>query len=233
VSIVASCALVGSLDSGRGLSAGRFCTYKPSSSSLGGGEDAGDSASCLGFGGEPPPLPPLLPAADNGGSGGSRGGLEGGIADRLSLRVGRKGESWMELWSVSRTGSGGGTADAVGSLVLEGLAGLRQSCSGSGVGVLGFGDTGRGIRVVIRRISSLARRSSSSTLFIFLWWSAAHSSTFPWKVARCWLWAVLASFTKARVSFTLVSWVAWHIYLWLSSLVRSRMACQTLYASVW
>jgi len=87
--------------------------------------------------------------------------------------------------------------------------------------------------VAIRRISSLARHSSSSTFFIFIWWSAAHSSTFPWKVARCWLQAVLASFRKARVSFTLVSWVAWYICLWLSSLVRSGMNCQTLYQSVW
>jgi len=70
-------------------------------------------------------------------------------------------------------------------LVLGSLAGLRQSCGGSGDGSLVVGDPGRGIQEAIRRISSLACRSSLSIRLTFLWWSAAHSSTFPWKVTRC------------------------------------------------
>jgi len=85
MSMVASCAPIGSLVSGGGLPAGRFCTYRSSSSSLGGGEREGDTAGCPGLGGEPPPLPPVLPVAGSGGSSGSGVGLDGGIAERLSL----------------------------------------------------------------------------------------------------------------------------------------------------
>ena len=79
------------------------------------------------------------------------------------------------------------------------------------MGDLGFGDTGKGIRVAICRILSWACRSSFSICNIFLWWSATQSSTLPWKVARCCPWAVFASARKANALFTLVSWVAWHI----------------------
>jgi len=195
---------------------------------LGGSEGEGDMASCSGLGGEPPPLPPVPQTAGSGGSGGFGGGLEGGIADRLSLRVGVMGVSWMGLRSAGRSGSSGDAVGADGALVLGGRAVLRQSCSGSLVGVLGLGEPRRGIREAIRRISSLTRCSSSSTFFIFIWWSAAHSSMLPWKVARCWLGAVFTLFRKARASFTLVSCVGWYICLWLSSLVSSRMACQML-----
>jgi len=68
---------------------------------------------------------------------------------------------------------------AVATLVLGGLTGLRQSCEGSGEGILVVGDPGRGIQVAIRRISSLACRNSPSILLTFLWSSAAHNSTLP------------------------------------------------------
>lgn len=165
------------------------------------------------------------------GDGGSDGGLEGGLplpapcgflqpggvtwptgmagmaGGRVLLIGGKKG-SQMGLHNGRQVGSGCGTFGAVGALVLEGLAGLHQSCSCSGVGALGFGDPGRGIRVAICLISSRACRNSHSTLVIFLWWPAAHSSTLPWKVARCCPLVVLASPRKASVSFTQVSWVA-------------------------
>jgi len=207
MSMVASWASIGSLASAGGLPVGRFHWYRSSSLSslLGGGEGEGDTTLRLGLGGEPPPLPPVPLAAGSGGSGGSGGGLEGGTTDRLCLRPGEIGVSRRGLRRAGRIGSGGGVVGAVAALVLGGLAGLRQSCRGSRDGGLIFGDPGTGIWVAIRRISSLAHRSSSSTLFIFLWWSAAHSSTLPWKVTRCWLRAVLASARKARVVFTRVS----------------------------
>jgi len=147
--MVASCVLVGSLASDRGLPTGRFCIYRSSLSSLGGGEGERGGAGHPGLGGEPPPLPPAPPAAGSSGSGGSDGRLEGGIADHLNLQVGGTTGSWMGLRSTGHTGSGGGAAAAVGALVLEALAGLCQSCNGSGVGVLGFGESGRGNRVAI------------------------------------------------------------------------------------
>jgi len=155
-------------------------------------------------------LPPPPLAIGHGGSGGS-GGLDGGSAGHLCLRAGEAGASRIGLRSVGSAGSGTGAADAAAALVLGGLTGLRHNCRGSGDGRLVFGEPGRGIRVANRLISSLACRSSSSTWVIFLWWSAAHNSTLPWKVARCWLRATLASARKARASFTPVSWVAWHI----------------------
>jgi len=108
----------------------------------------------------------VVPTFDCSGSGGS-GGLDTGTAGRLCLRVAGVGGSQIGLWRIGRRGRGGGAA-ADAALVLGILAGLRQSCSGSGEGALGSGDPGRGIRVAIRRISSLAWRSSSSTLLIFL-----------------------------------------------------------------
>jgi len=233
VSIVASCALVGSSVSGGGFPAGGPGRYWLSSlSSLGGGEGDGDAAGLLDLGGEPPHLPPVPPAVGSGGSGGS-GRLDTGIAGRRSLLVGGAGVSRTGLQSAERTRRGGGVAGADTALVLVGLTGPHQVCKGSGDGSLVVGDPGRGIRVAIHQISSLACRSSLSILLTFLWWSAAHNSTLPWKVTRCWLRAVLASASKTRASFTRVSWVAWHICRWLSSLVRSRMACQTFYARVW
>jgi len=138
----------------------------------------------------------------SGGDGGSDGGLEGrllapvpwgflhgggkacsagmgGMAGRRSLLVGGATGSRMGLRSAGRSGSGGGVLGTVGALVLEGLAGLHQSCKGSGDGGLVREDPGSSIHVAIRQISSLAHRNSSSTLFIFLWWSAAHSSMLP------------------------------------------------------
>jgi len=106
VSIVASCAPVGSLAPGGDLPVGRFCTYKSLSLLLGSGEGEGNMACCPGLGGEPPPLPPAPPAAGSGGSSGSGGGLEGGIADHLSLLVGGTGASQMGLWRAGPTGSG-------------------------------------------------------------------------------------------------------------------------------
>jgi len=103
-------------------------------------------------------------------------GLAGTAGGRIFLVGGEKG-SWMGLRRGSQFGSGGGVF--VGALVLGGLTGLHQSCRGFGVGALGFGDPGRGIWVAIRRISSHVCHNSSSTLVIFLWWSAAHSSTLP------------------------------------------------------
>jgi len=126
-----------------------------------------------------------------------------------------------------------GTLGATGVVVLEGLAGLCQRCGGSGVRGATLGEVGSGIRVAIRRISSQACRNSSSIFSIFLWWSAAHNSTLPWKVGKCYPWAVLASPRNASASFTRVSWVAWHIWHWLSSAVRSMIACQTFSARVW
>jgi len=157
---------------------------------------------------------------------GGVGGPSAGITGRRRLLVGGAGVSRRGL---RRAGGGMG---AVAMLVLGCLMGLRQSCGGSGHGSLVVGDPGRGIRVAIRRISSLACRNSSSILLTFLWWSAAHNSTLPWKVTRCWLQAVLASARKAKASFTRVSCVAWHICRWLSSWVGSRMACQTFCARV-
>jgi len=215
-----------------GFPVGRFCTYRSSSSPLGGGEGESDLDGRPGLGGDPPPLPPLSPAAGHGRSGGS-GELDGGSAGRLCLRAGEAGASRIGLQSVDRAGSGGGTAGAVAALVLGGRTGLRHSCRGCGDGRLVFGELGRGIRVAIRRILSLACRSFSLTLVILLWWLVAHNSMLPWKVARYWLRATLAPDRKARASFTWVSWVAWHICHWLSSSVHSRMACQIFCANVW
>jgi len=67
---------------------------------------------------------------------------------RLCLRVVGAGESRIGLRRVVRKGGGAAGADA--ALVLGILAGLRQSCSGSGEGALGLGDPGRGIRAAIR-----------------------------------------------------------------------------------
>jgi len=159
---VASCVPVGSLAPGRGLPAGRFCTYRSSSSPLDGGKGEGDLDGYPGLGGDPPPCPPLPPAAGHGGSSGS-GGLDGGSAGHLYLHAGEAGASRMGLRSVGRAGSGRGTAGAVAALVLCGLTGLRHSCRGCGDGHLVLGEPGRGIRVANRQISSLACRSSSLT----------------------------------------------------------------------
>jgi len=232
VVLVAIGVLVGSLVPGWGLPVGRFCMYKSSSSPLGSGEGKGDLDGCPGPGGILPPLPPPPLAIGHSGSGGSSR-LDGGSVARLCLRAGNVGTSRIGVRSVGRDGSGRGVAGAVAALVLGGLTGLRHSCRGSGDGRLVLGELGRGIQVANRLILSLARRSSSSTWVIFLWWSAAHNSTLPWKVARCCLRAALASARKVRASFIRVSWVAWHICRRLSSLVHSRIACQTFCASVW
>jgi len=165
--MVATYARVGSLVSGGGLPAGRFCTYRSSSSLLGGGEGEGKGEPTARWGpcGGPVPPPPVAPTAGNSERGGS-GGLDSGIAGRLCLRAAGVGASQIGLRRIGHLGKGGGAAaDTV--LVLGNLAGLRQSCSGSEEGALSLGDPGRGIRVAIRRISSLARCNSSSTLLIF------------------------------------------------------------------
>ena len=210
ISIVAICALVGSLVPDGGIPMGRFCTYKSLSSLLGGGEGKGDLGGRPGLGGVLPPLPPPPPAIGHGGSGGS-GGLDSRSAGCLCLHAGKVGASQIGLRRVGCAGSGRCAAGAMAALVLGGLTGLRHSCRGSGGGSLVFGEPGRGIWVANCLISSLARRSSSSIWVIFLWWSAAHNSTLPWNMARCWLRAALASARKARASFTRVSWVAWYI----------------------
>jgi len=143
--------------------------YRSSSFSLGGGkgEDEGEPTGWLGPGGGPILPPPAFLTAGNGGSGGS-GGLDGGMAGRLCLWVVGVGVSRIGLWRVGRIDKGGDATGADAVLVLDILARLRHSCSGSGEGALGLGDPGMSIRVAIRRISSLARRNSSSTLLIFL-----------------------------------------------------------------
>jgi len=167
MSMVATCAHVGSLVPGGGLPGGRFCTYRSSSSPLGGGEGEGEGEPTARWGpcGGPIPPPPVAPTVGNSERGGS-GGLDGGMAGRLCLRAAGVEASRIGLRRIGRLGKGGGAA-ADAALVLGNLAGLRQSCSGSGEGALGLGDSRRGIRVAIRRISSLARRNSSSTLLIF------------------------------------------------------------------
>ena len=174
VSMVVTCACVGSLVPGGGLPTGRFCAYKSLSLSLsllGSGEDEGEGegepTGCWGPRGGPIPPPPVVPTAGSSGRSGS-GGLDGGMADRLRLWVAGVGASRTGLRRIGRLGKGGGAAGADAVLVLGILAGLRQSCSGSWEGALGFGDPERGIWVPIRQISSLARRNSSSTLLIFL-----------------------------------------------------------------
>jgi len=122
--MVASCGSVGSIVPGGGLPVGRFCTYKSSSPSLGGGECEGDPPRCTGLGGDPFPLPPAPPTAGIGGSG---GGLDGGTAARLILLVGGAGLSLTGLRSSGRVGSGAGAAGAIAKLVLGGWTRLRQS----------------------------------------------------------------------------------------------------------
>jgi len=167
VSLVATCAQVGSLVPGGGLPVGRFWAYRSSSPSLGGGDGDGEGEliGCWDLCGGLVPPPPVVPAVVTSGRSGS-GGLDGGIAGRLCLRVAGAGASPIGLLRIGHLGKGGAAGGAV--LVLGALAGLRQSCSGSGEGALAPGDPGRGIRVVSRRISSLARRRSSSTWLIFL-----------------------------------------------------------------
>jgi len=152
VSMVASCALMGSLVFGGGLRAGRFWVFRSSSYVLGSGEGEGDPAGRLGPGGIPPPLPPVPPVAGHGGSSVS-GGLDGGSAGRLCLHKRRAGMSRMGLWSAGCLGSGGNAAGAVGAvgvvgavaaLVLEGRIGLHQCCNGSRDGRLVAGESGRG-----------------------------------------------------------------------------------------
>jgi len=165
------------------------CTSSPGGNvgcSLLGGNSGGDGVGGSGGDGGSDGGPPApIPWGFLHGRGEACSGGMGGMAGRRSLLVGGATGNQMGLRTAGRSGSGGGAEGTMGALVLEGLTGLRQSCKGSGDGGLVRGDPGRGIRVAIRRISSLARHNSSSTLFIFLWWSAAHSSTLPWKVARC------------------------------------------------
>ena len=165
--MVATCTRVGSLVPGGDLPAGRFCGYRSSLSLLGSSEGDGKGELTARWGpcGGPIHPPPVAPTAGSSERGGS-GGLEGGMADHLCLRAAGVGASRIGLRRIGRLGKGGGAAVDV-ALVLGNLAGLRQSCSGSGEGALGLGNPGRGIWVAIRRISSLARCNSSSTLLIF------------------------------------------------------------------
>jgi len=158
VRIVATCARVGSLVPDWSLPAGRFCTYRSSSSQLGGGEGEGEGegepTGCWGPCGGPVLPPPVVPTAGDSGRSGS-GGLDGGMVGRHCLRVVGVGVSRIGLRRIGHLGKGGSAAGTDAALVLGILAGLRQSCSGSREGALGLGDPGRGIRVAIRRISSL------------------------------------------------------------------------------
>jgi len=162
-----------------------------------GGSDGGPEGGPLeDWGGVEGGLPPCTPAGPGAGGlglacrlsssrrclnsgvvcGGGAGGLVTEIAGRRSLLVGGAGANRRGL---RRPRGGGGPVGTVATLVLGGLTGLRQACGSSGDGILVVGDPGRGIRVAIRRISSLACCNSPSILLTFLWWSAAHSSTLP------------------------------------------------------
>jgi len=75
--------------------------------------------------------------------------------------------------------AGGEWAD--GALVLVCRMGLLHMGGPPGTG----GVVGSGILVAIRWISALASRSWFSRVATRFWCEAAHSSTFPWKLARC------------------------------------------------
>jgi len=185
-----------------------------------GGSDGGPEGGPLDdWGGVEGGLPPHLPAGPGAGGLGLTRRLSSSRRCLISGVVGKGGAGELDTWragrrsllvggaevrrtGLRRAGGGGSTAVAVAMLVLGGLTGLRQVCGGSGDGSLVVVDHGRGIWLAIRRISSLAWCSSLSILLTFLWWSAAHNSTLPWKVTKCWLRAVLASARKAKASFT-------------------------------
>jgi len=119
-------------------------------------------------------------------------------------------------------------ARIIGSLALVGLTGLHHWGGVAATRHQGrVGVVGSGIRVTIRWISVHASWSCFSSMFTRSWWALAQSSTFPWKLARCWVRATIVSTRKDNKSFTGTSWVTRQICRWLVSLVRSIMACQT------
>jgi len=104
----------------------------------------------------------------SGGDGGPDGGLDGGppvsapcgflrgrgmawtsgiigMAGLCILLVCGERGSWMGLLCAGHLGSGGGALGAAGAVVLEGLAGLRQSWRGSGFWGAALGEAGSGI----------------------------------------------------------------------------------------
>lgn len=144
----------------------------------------------------------------NGGVDGPDGGLDGGppaaalcgflhgggdacligingMAGGCSLRVEGASGSRMGLRKVGQVKGVRGSCGSAGLLVLEGQVGLHHGCGSCGGEGPGAGEPGRGIPVASCRISSRACCRSSSICLTFCWWSAAHNSTLPWKVARC------------------------------------------------
>jgi len=92
---------------------------------------------------------------------------------------------------------------------------------------------GSGILVASRCTSSRVLCSSCCNSATLCWWSAAHNSTLPWNVARCWFLAILASPKKDNASFTRDSWIACHTCRSVASLVFSMIACHTFQVNVW
>ena len=72
---------------------------------------------------------------------------------------------------------------AYGVLVLVGRVGLLHVDGPDGTGRSGV--MGSGILVAIRWISALVSRSWVFRVDTRRWCAVAHSSTFPWKLARC------------------------------------------------
>jgi len=165
-----------------------------------------------------PPSPPL-PTPMLGGGGGVVGclnlrsmslnsGVEGGCDQGDSGIVGRRVRHSVGI-RLRRSGlsSAGCVAGIVGSLALVGLTGLCLW------GVAATRYRGRvvvvssRIRITIHWISNSTSWSCFSSMFTRSWWALAQSSTFPWKLARCWLRATLVSARKDNESFTQASWV--------------------------
>ena len=163
----------------------------------------------------------------DGGPAADPGGVEGGFppCPVTGPKVGGLGDTWL-LSCSSRClisgvmGTAGGLCRrsvgpgfrhsglpstgsewADGALVLICLTGLLHAGGAVGTG----GVVGNGIRVAMCWISALASWSWFSRVATRFWCSAAHNSTLPWKLARCWFRAVLASARKDRVSFTRAS----------------------------
>ena len=91
-----------------------------------------------------------------------------------------------------------------GALVLVGQMGLLHTDSPVAAGQR-MGVVGSGILVATCWISVLSSRSCFSRVATCSWCAVAHSSTFPWKLTRCWFRAMLASARKDTASFTQAS----------------------------
>jgi len=217
---------------------------------VGSGGGLGGTAGGLGGSDGGPTAPPICGFLQNGGvacpaeiGGIADGGIRlvaAGRFNRMGLHNG--GYAVREVGATGGvTGGSEGTEDrrlvCPGALVLGNLAGLLQVCwagRGGSCGGGGLGDAGgSGIRTARRCMSFRACRNSCCNSATFCWWSIAHSSTFPWKAARCWFLAVLASPRKASTSLTLASCIAWYTCRSVDSFVRSTMACQTFLVKVW